>query len=167
VKKILVLVMVTLCFAALVRAESEETVITSKKMTYDYKRYVAEFNGDVVVVDTQMRIESDELTVLFNNTNAVKSVTAVGNVRIKLPDKTATSSKAVYTEKDSKIVLTGNAKVMVRNGDSVSGDEITIWFKEDRMTSKPARLVITPDDKGRGASGLINLGADGKQSKSR
>lgn len=163
-KNLFVVVLTMLCFAALARGEPKETVVTSKKMNFDYKGYVAQFSGNVVVIDPQMRMESDEMTVEFNGTNEVKSVTAIGNVHIKLPDKTATSGKAVYIEKESKIILTGNAKVTVQNGDSVNGDKITIWFKEDRMTSEPARLVITPDEKGGGA-GLLNLGTDNKQSK--
>jgi lipopolysaccharide transport protein LptA len=165
VKKILVILLAALCAAAIVRADPKETVVTSKKMNFDYKAYVAQFSGDVVVIDPQMRIESDDLTVEFNSTNSVKSVTAVGSVRIKLPDKTATSDKAVYIEKESKIILTGSAKVTVRGGDSVNGDKITIWFKEDRMISEPARLVIMPDEKGGGGGGLMNMLPEDKQPK--
>jgi lipopolysaccharide export system protein LptA len=167
VRRIHVALLATLVVALQAHADPKETVITSKKMNFDYKRNVVEFNGNVVVVDPQMRLESDSLTVLLAGTNEIKSVTADGSVRIKLPDKTGTCDKAVYTAKESKIVMTGNAKVVVQSKDSVRGDKITIWFNEDRMVSEPATLIITPDDKGGAGPGLMNLGSGGTQSKPR
>jgi lipopolysaccharide export system protein LptA len=167
VRKLSVALFAAVVVALQAHGAPKETVITSKKMNFDYKRNVVEFNGSVVVVDPQMRMESDTLTVLLAGTNEVKSVTADGAVRIKLPDKAGTCDKAVYTAKESKIVMTGNAKVVVREKDSVSGDEITIWFNEDRMVCKPARLVITPDDKGGAGTGIMDFGSGGKQSKPR
>jgi lipopolysaccharide export system protein LptA len=157
----------SLALAIQAHADPKETVITSQKMNFDYKRNVVEFTGDVVVIDKDVRLESDALTIILAGSNEVKSVTADGTVRIKMPDKTGTCDKAVYTTKDSKIIMTGNAKVVMRGKDSVTGDEITIWFNEDRMASKPARLVITPDDKGGGGSGagLMNFGPGVNQPK--
>jgi lipopolysaccharide export system protein LptA len=166
VRRISIMLLASLALAVQANADPKETVITSLKMNFDYKRNFVEFTGNVVVVDPQMRLESDSLTILLAGTNEVKSVTADGTVRIKLSDKTGTCDKAVYTTKDSKIVMTGNAKVVVRGKDSVTGDEITIWFNEDRIASKPARLVITPDDKG-GGSGLMNIGTGLNQPKPR
>ena len=166
-KKIHIALLASLAVAVLAHADPKETVITSQKMNFDYKRNVVEFNGNVVVVDPQARLESDALTVVLAGTNEIKSITADGDVRIKLPDKTGTCDKAVYTAKDSKIVMTGNAKVVVRGKDSVRGDEITIWVNEDRMTSKPATLVIAPDDKGGTGTDLMDFGGAGKQTKPR
>ena len=45
--------------------EAGQTTITSKRLTFDYKRSIAIFEEDVVVVDPQLRIEADNLTVLF------------------------------------------------------------------------------------------------------
>ena len=121
------------------------TVITSKRLTFDYKRYIAVFEEDVVVIDPEVEIRSDKLTVLFNNTNSVKSVTAVGNVRMRQENKTATCRKAVYIVETGKIVLLGKA-TLKRGRDSVTGDEITFWVDEDRMTCVPGRLIIFPQE---------------------
>jgi lipopolysaccharide transport protein LptA len=234
VKKLAVAGLASLFFAGLICAEPQETVITSENLKATLKQSIVEFSGNVVVVNPQMRIESDDLTVEFNGTNSVKSATALGNVRITLPDKTATSAKAIYTEKEhtlfltgnakvvivrgggatsgnknmsaadskmriesddltveftktnsvksatavgnvritlpektatsakavyaekeSMVILTGNAKVVVRDRDSVQGDIITIWFEQSRMTSEPARLEIIPGNKNDAAAGLL------------
>ena len=57
-----------------------KTVITSARAYFDYKRSIAVFTGDVNVVDPEVRIKSDKLTVIFDGSNDVSSVTAVGNV---------------------------------------------------------------------------------------
>jgi len=142
-------------FAFCCRGEPVElansTVITSKKVMFDYRRMVAEFNGSVVVVDPQMRIESDGLTVAFNSTNEVKSVTATGNVHIKQAEMIATCNKAIYTAKEGKIILIGDAKI-VRGKNSVISDEITYWFNEERMIcNKPGKVIVVPDKETRAA----------------
>jgi lipopolysaccharide transport protein LptA len=234
VERLLGAILASLILAELVCAERQETVITSEKVNVDLKQSTAKFNGKVIVVSPRMRIASDELTVEFNGTNSVKSVTAAGNVRINLPEKTATSTKAVYIDKEhtlvltgnakvvmargggpmigdrnmgaadsklriesdeltveftsansvksatavgnvrinlpektatstkavyiegkSMLILTGNAKVVVRDRNSVKGDTITIWLEKEMMTSEPARLEIVPEDKNGGAAGLL------------
>jgi lipopolysaccharide export system protein LptA len=152
----------TLGFALCCRGEPVElansTVITSKKVMFDYKRMVAEFHGSVVVVDPQIRIESDDLTVAFNSTNEVKSVTASGNVRMKQAEMTATCNKAVYTASEGKVILIGDAKI-VRGKNSVASDEITYWFDEERMVcNKPGKVIVVPDKETRSAVSTTGSG---------
>lgn len=125
------------------------TEITSAELTYDYKRSIAVFETDVVVVDPQVRIASDTLTVLFDGTNQIKSVTALGNVRIRSDGKRATCRKAIYIAATGEVILTGDAKLM-RGTDSVMGQHITFWLNEERVVCKPGRLVIYPDEESSG-----------------
>lgn len=135
--------------STLVAVESETrqagmTEITSEQLTYDYKRSLAVFETDVVVVDPQVRIASDTLTVLFDGTNQIKSVTALGNVRIQSDGKRATCRKAIYIAATGEVLLTGDAKLM-RGTDSVMGEQITFWLNEERVVCKPGRLLIYPE----------------------
>ena len=130
---------------------TNKTVITSDKLSFDYKRYVAVFDGNVVVNDPKIHIESDQLTVIFNTTNDVKSVTAVGKVRLCSEDKVATCNKAVYMADTEQVFLTGNAvltrgKDMVK--DTVTGEEITFFLHEEKVVvAKRATLVFyTPSE---------------------
>lgn len=125
--------------------ETADTVITSKNLTFDYKRSIAVFKKNVVMDDPKARIESDKLNVLFQGTNDVKSVTAVGNVRLWHNDKTATCQRAIYMAKADKVILTGDAKLN-RDNDSLMGDIITFRLDEDKVSCKRARLIIFPEE---------------------
>ena len=121
------------------------TVITSERLEFDYKRYIAVFEENVVVVDPRVRIETDHLVVCFDGTNDVKSVTALGNVRIRSEDKRGYCRKAVYVARTGEVVMTGDAKLH-RSKDSVMGDLITFWLDEERMKCTPGRLIIYPKE---------------------
>ena len=138
-----------------------ETTITSDEMSYDYKRSIAIFQDNVVIVDPQVRLEADALTVLFGSTNEIKSVTAVGNVRIKSADKSASCNKAIYLAQSGEILLSGNAKLM-RNNDTLEGKQITFWLNEERVLCKPGKLIIHSDQE-RSGTDVFNLGGDKKK----
>jgi len=120
------------------------TVITSKRMSYDYTRAIAVFEEDVVVVDPQMKILSDRMNVIFDKNNTVKSVTAIGNVRIAQAEKRATCNQAVYITLTGEIIMTGDPK-LYRGRDSLAGTKITFWTNEDRVTCEKPHLVIFPE----------------------
>ena len=126
---------------------ANSTVITSQRLTFDYKQYVAVFEGDVQVTDPELRMQADRMSVSFEGTNSVKSLTASGNVRISQGDKVASCDRAVYVARNGEMVLRGNAQLQ-RPGDSVMGDEITFWLHEDRMTCVPGRLIIGAESMG-------------------
>lgn len=126
--------------------ETNTTVITSKHLNFDYKRCIAVFKENVEVVDPQIRIKSDELRVLFDKDNNVKSVTAVGNVRLWHGDKAGTCRKSIYLVKKGEVILMGDAVVRHAKG-SLMGNKITYWPDEDRMICEPGRLVIFPQEK--------------------
>lgn len=128
---------------------TNQTVITAKRLTFDYKRFIAVFEDEVVVEDPKVRIESDQMTVIFHRTNDVKSVTATGNVRMKSQDKVATCKKAVYLADTEEVLLTGDA-VLSRGRDRVSGDRITFYLNQERVICEPGRLVIFPQEGGGG-----------------
>jgi len=146
-KRIIVVAVMTV--AMLGRAEGqieppqEPTVITSGTLTFDYQRSIAVFEDDVVVVDPQIRMESDKLAVAFDQTNEVKSVTATGAVQLWHQDKQASCDRAIYTARTGEVILQGNARVR-RAGDVVAGNEIIFWLNEDRMICKPGQVIFYP-----------------------
>lgn len=131
------------------------TEITAKTLSFDYKRYVALFEGDVVVVDPQLRMEADRLSVIFEGSNQVKSVTASGNVRLRHEDKTATCERAIYLAQAGEVTLM-NSAVLSRGDDRVMGEKIVFWMHEDRMSVTPGRLIIGPQSNA-GGGGLGKL----------
>ncbi len=119
----------------------QKTTITADQMTYDYKRSIAVFQDNVVVIDPQVQLVADTLTVLFDNTNDIKSITAIGDVHIKSEDKTASCNKAIYIASTGEILLTGNAK-LTRGEDTLEGKRITFWLNEEKVLCTPGRLVV-------------------------
>jgi lipopolysaccharide transport protein LptA len=128
---------------------TNETVITSQLLSFDYSRYMAAFEGDVVVVDPRVRMQSDKLTVYFDKeSGGIKVATALGNVRVWYSNKMATGNRAVYHAVNGEVRLVGNA-VLRRERDSIAGEKITVWLNEDKMTCEQGRLVILPGEDGK------------------
>ncbi len=119
------------------------TVITSKRLYFDYGRSIATFDGDVVVVDPQIRIESQRLIVTFDATNNVKAVTAMENVRLFSGDREGTCQRAVYLVGSGEILLTGSP-ALKRERDRLSGDRITFWVDREEVLCEPGELIISP-----------------------
>ena len=119
------------------------TVITAKTLPFDYKKMEALFEGDVEVVDPDVRMLSDKLTVLFDKDNNVKVVTASGHVKIWQGERVATCSYAVYDAQKGEVVLSGKA-VLKRDKDTVSGNRVTFWVNEERMKVEPGTLIWYP-----------------------
>lgn len=121
------------------------TVITSEKLTFDYQRRFAFFEQDVVVVDPEMKLFADKMTVLFSASNRVTEIKAEGRVYIVQADKQARADIALYNVVQGVIVLTGKPQV-TRGQDILTGDKITFWRDQNKMIVEPrARLVIHPE----------------------
>ena len=132
------------------KAEGEEevTVITSDKLTADYKQHFALFEGHVVVTDPQMQLTSEKMTVTFDNNNKIKFIKAEGKVNIRQDDRLAKADVGTYDLETGKIVLTGNPRV-TRGKDVLEGEVITMFRNESRLLVYPrARLVVYPQKGG-------------------
>jgi lipopolysaccharide export system protein LptA len=107
------------------------------------------FSGDVVAVQGDITLRSDVLTiVLMEQENQINQMVAEGSVRVEQGDRVATAAKAVYTHGDETLTLTGAAQV-VQGSNSVVGDEIIIYLREDRTLVKGSeqgrvKAVLTP-----------------------
>ena len=133
--------------------EENLTVITSDKLTFENLKHYAIFEDNVVVVDPGMRILANKMTVLFDDNNKVKTIRAEGQVYIIQEDKKARADLAVYNVETQVIVLTGTPQV-TQGPNVLTGDVITFFRAEGRMTVEPrSKLVIFPKD---GKGGTID-----------
>ena len=136
------------------KISADSTVITSEKLTFDYKNHFALFENNVLVTDPEMRLTADKLTVMFNEKGAAEVIKAEGNVHITQLDKVARSQVATYDVNSGKIVLAGKPRV-TRGRDTLDGEVITFWRDDNRMTCQSrARLVIHPEKDGTSKSFL-------------
>lgn len=126
-------------------AGGELTVITSDRLTFDYQRRFALFEGHVVVTDPEMKIEADAMTARFDEEQHITSIVAQGRVRIEQQDRIAFAGRATYDVASGRITLEENPRVQ-RGRDELSGAVITFWRHENRLVCEPgARLVLYPE----------------------
>ncbi len=109
------------------------TVITSDKLEFDYKEFIALFDGHVIVTDPEFTLKADKMLVFFENTNDVKRVDAVGNVFLKSGDMTAVCGKATYTSKNSQVLIQNDDPVVTKGENRITGEKMSIWLKEQRV----------------------------------
>jgi lipopolysaccharide export system protein LptA len=122
---------------------------------YDEKRIV--YRGDVVAVQGDVTMKSDQLTVLYEDVPPTAGVTTVkagkpensegaapgaskqrlkeiiaeGHVDITSGNRRATGKKAVFNESSRTVVLSGDAHVQ-ELGNWVSGERVTVFLDEKR-----------------------------------
>ncbi len=122
-----------------------ETVITSDTLLFDYRQRMCVFEGNVVVTEPRVRMESQKLHVFFDASNRVESVVATESVRVTQENRVATCGRAVYTVDSGAIVMTINP-MLARGRDELRGDEIKIFVHSEKVISTPGRLVVYPTD---------------------
>lgn len=106
--------------------------IKSNEMTADNKGKMAIFSGKVVAKQGDVTIFSEKLIVSYaDKSGDVEKVEALGNVRIVQQNRTGFAEQAVYENRNGRIVLTGNPRV-VQGGDSISGKVITYYVDDEK-----------------------------------
>jgi len=107
------------------------------------------FSGNVVATQDDVVIYADQMTVFFaEGTQDVSRILAQGRVRIVQGDRVATGEQGVFHRDQEMVVLTGNPRVH-QGKDSVEGDEITVYLREERSLVKsregaPVRAIFHP-----------------------
>ena len=126
---------------------TRDSIVTAKKIEFDNKEGVILFDENVLVDDAQFLMRSDRLLIFMQGTNDVQQVMAIGNVSITNANRAASCDKAVYTKKDGRIVMTGNAYLKQQGkeaGDVGPAERIVIWIDDERMEVSPGRVVLPP-----------------------
>ncbi len=117
-------------------------VIKSKTLEVNNVLKVVKFAGGVTAKSGDFLIECQEMLLYYENLPVQKEVgtvetrinkiIAAGRVKInRTQGGMATSEKAVYSQRDNTMVLTGRP-VVEQGSDFVEGDQITIFLDENR-----------------------------------
>lgn len=122
-----------------------KTVITADTLLFDYRQRMCVFEGNVVVVEPRVRMESQKLHVFFDASNNVESVVATESVKVTQANRVATCGRAVYTVESGAIVMTIDP-MLARGRDELHGDEIRIFVHSEKVISTPGRAVFYPSD---------------------
>jgi len=163
----------TVAPAAGAPSASSRTDITAKKITMRNQENKAIFEGSVVLKKGLLVVHSDVMVVFLKphepkaventakaphkgseelptiSNQAVSKIEATGRVKIEKADGRATCRKAVYSEDERKIVLTGDP-VAWQHGTRVSGKKIVMFLDDDRtLVEGESHVMIEPEGGGR------------------
>ncbi len=119
------------------------TVVTADYMEYEYNKMNAELKGNVKIKDSRVYMESDLLRIFFYSNNSIKSISAIGNVKVVQDNKISMSDKALYFGSEGKILMLGNA-VLLRDEEYMKGIRITFFIDNQRVICEPGMLVFRP-----------------------
>jgi lipopolysaccharide export system protein LptA len=133
-------------------------VINSKVLEVNNIKKIVTFSGGVRAVRGDFTIECQKMKVFYEgfsngeksgDTKArIKEIVATGKVKVlRAQGGMATAEKGVFYESEDKVILTGNPLIK-RGGDSVQGDRIIIFLKEDRsVVEGRAKAIINPKER--------------------
>jgi lipopolysaccharide export system protein LptA len=147
-------------------SKKEPIQITSEKLDFDYKNRRTVFHGDVDVIQGDVHLQSDVLTVDYaqvGDKQELKEVTAEGHVTITQGPKKATGNHAVFDQGSRTVVLTGNA-VLEEGSNQVNGDRIVVHPDDSRMEvlgeNRRVKVILFP------GQGPLAGGTPGKEKPS-
>jgi lipopolysaccharide export system protein LptA len=107
--------------------------ITSNNLEADNKRNMVTFKGNVVAKQEDMVIFSDLMKVRYApKGGGIKTVEAMGGVKMTQEDMIATGQKIVFYNSEQKIVMTGNPRIW-QDDNLISCDKVTVLLKEDKI----------------------------------
>lgn len=141
---------------------AEPIVITSDTLLTDTNGNSAEFSGNVKAVQGDTVITSEKLKIFFKNKKSGKSnadetamekIIATGKVKIKFDNRVAVTQKAVYITSEKLLVLTGPDSTVTSEGNSISGEKITLNRADGRVrveggTKNRVKAIILPGKEG-------------------
>ncbi|MCX6354405.1 MAG: LptA/OstA family protein [Candidatus Aureabacteria bacterium] len=125
-------------------AKRVPTVVTSERLEMDYAKNVAVFTGRVHVKDPSGELWADKMVTTYEpKRRVIRELTATGKkVLILSRGKRSTSKKAVYTERDGRIVLTGDPRIL-QGRNAYTAEKITIFKDTEKTIFEPrARMVV-------------------------
>ncbi len=84
-------------------------------------------------------------------TNKIDYIEFEGDVKVTQQDRLATAKKAIFYQKEQKVILTGNP-VVTKGQDRIEGDLITIFLQQGRSivegrSGVPVKALLFPEKK--------------------
>jgi len=156
-------------------ATPSDIIITAQSLVFKNLENAAIFEGKVILTKGEFVMYADQMVVHFEGgppgttpkvgkggapsarpvtpdlptfgNRAVSLIDATGNVVMEQGKKKAKSKKALYYQRDEKLVLTGDPEVW-EQGYRVTGAKMTMLLKEDRSIVEGSRVVINDMEPG-------------------
>ena len=138
--------------------------ITSKSMVARQVDRLVIFEGDVVLSKGEFKLTTDRLEVTMAPTSSegelgkkreksvfevsrgkegISLIEAIGNVQIVQGDRHGKSERAVYDQKDEKVILTGHPEVWEKDY-RVSGKKMIFFLREQKNVVEEGKAIVYP-----------------------
>lgn len=117
----------SIAFKGLKANGSQPVEITADGLSVDEKAGTAIFTGNILLVQGELRLSSDQLLVnyLDGDRRKIDRVTATGNVLLSTPSEAAKGQQAVYSLTSHSIEMTGNV-VLTQNNNVMQGQKLNV-----------------------------------------
>lgn len=128
--------------------EEDWTVVTCDgNLLMDYRNQRVVFFNNVLVKNPRGSLRADRLIIFLTpDGKRVERTEGVGNIRIRMEEKTGTSDKVIYYPEEKKAIMLGNA-VVSSGSNSVRGGMITFYLDKKEMEVQDAPdLKYIPDE---------------------
>jgi lipopolysaccharide export system protein LptA len=139
----------TIGFGAVPHDASQPVEITSDALSIDQASGQAIFDGNVIVVQGDLRMAANRVEVMYSEqdgTQNVDSVIATGGVLVTRGADAAEGAEAVYSVADSLLRMTGNVLV-TQGATAIAGDRMVVNMLTGNGTvDGRVRTVLTPGD---------------------
>jgi len=131
-------------------------VIEAQKLTYDDKKKVAVYVGNVIAQHGSTILTGDKLIIYFTKTGReIKKIVVIGNVHIKDERGEGWCDQLIYYPAQEKVVLIGNAKL--RQGKNILIGDRIVAYRDGRVEvigkRERVKTVIFPGEAGGKSSG--------------
>lgn len=125
--------------------------LTAQTVSYQQAKGLAEFSGNVVVVQGNVTLATPQLVATFGSgqQQTLQTLTATGTaaapVRFTRGDETASGRTATYTPDAQQLILTGNV-TLTRQGNTLTGEKLVYDLATGTATvtagSTPVRATL-------------------------
>jgi len=134
--------------------------IASERMELDQKTRTIAFVGQVVVRQGKLTITGKRLTIFAEQGSGmardkmveqIDRIEMQGDVKVTQEDKVATAGKAVFYNKEQKIILSDQPR-LAQGKDHVEGALITLFLDQEKSiiegsSSQPVQALLHPKQK--------------------
>ncbi|WP_142638458.1 LptA/OstA family protein [Ruegeria faecimaris] len=125
---------------------SQPVEVTSESLNVNQEDGTAEFIGNVLIVQGEMRLTAERVLVIYNaDRSGIERMEATNDVVLVSPPDAAEGDWAEYTIDSGEIVMRGN--VLLTQGPSViSGDQMNanLTTGTAKMTGR-VKTILNPD----------------------
>ncbi len=128
---------------------TQQIEVTSDSLRVDQTTGNAVFSGNVIVIQGDLRMAAEEISILYADTDGaqeIREVIATGGVMMTRGEDAAEGERADYTVSDAMVVLSGN--VLITQGrTTVAGDRLNIDLNTGNGTVEGrVRTILQPEE---------------------